>query len=114
MLLAQESVGGLVHGPRHVVLTPVVHVFSHFFLALLSVLWWIFLPGFILLLFSLGVSALLVLLFVPLVTLFLSFICYSVESGVQLELALKHNKGGGHHNNLLVFWGFDAPESFGL
>jgi hypothetical protein len=114
VLLAQEAVSRLVHGPRDVVLTPVLRVFAHFFLALLTVLWWLFLPGFILFLFPLVVSALLVLLLVPLVALFLSCICYSAEFGVQLELALERVKGSGHCKNLLIIWGFGAPESFGL
>ncbi len=70
LLLAQEAVGGLVHDQRHLVLTPVVHVFSHFILTLLTVLWWLFLPGFIRLLFPSVVSILLVLLLVLLVALF--------------------------------------------
>ncbi len=114
MLLAQETVGGLVHGPRHVVLTPVVRVLARFFLALLPVLQRLFLPGFILLLFLLIVSILLVLLFVLLVALVLSFICNSAEFGVQLELAFERVEGGGHCNNLLVIWGLGSPESFGL
>jgi hypothetical protein len=114
VLLAQEAVGGLVHGPHHVMFTPVVCVFAHFFLALLTVLQRLFLPGFILLLFLAVVSILLVLLLVLLVALFLSFICNSAEFGVQLELAFECIKGGGHHNNLLVVWGFGSPESFGL
>ncbi len=84
MLLAQEAVGGLVHGPRHVVLTPVVCVFAHFFLTLLAVLWRLFLPGIILLLFP----SLLVLLLVPLVALFLSLICNSAELGSNLSSPL--------------------------
>ncbi len=103
-----------MHGPRHVMLTPVVRVFAHFFLMLLTVLWWLFLSSFILLLFPLVVSILLVLLLVLLVALFLYFIRNSAEFGVQLELAFEHVKGGGHHNNLLVVWGFGSPESFGL
>ncbi len=114
VLLAQEAVGGLVHGPRNVVLTPVVRVFAHFFLMLLTVLRRLFLPGFILLLFPLVVCILLVLLLVPLVTLFLSFICNSAEFGVQLELAFERIKGSGHHNNLLIIWGFCPPESLGF
>ncbi len=94
VLLAQEAVGGLVHGPCHVVLTPVVRVFAHFFLMLLTVLWRLFLPGFILPLFPLVV--LLVLLLVLLVALFLPIIHNSAEFGVQLELALEHVKGSGH------------------
>jgi hypothetical protein len=114
VLLAQEVVGGVVHGPRHVVLTPVVRVFGHFFLALLTILWRLFLPGFILLLFLLVVSILLVLLLVLLVVLFLSFICNSDEFGVQLELTFERIKGGSHRNNLLVDWKFSSPEYFGL
>jgi hypothetical protein len=114
VLLAQEAVGGLVHGPRHVVLTPVVCVFDHFFLALLTNLLWLFLPGFILLLFPSVVNVLLVLLLVLLDALFLSFICNSAEFGVQLELDLERVKGGSHCNNLLVIWRFGSPESFGL
>jgi hypothetical protein len=89
MLLAQEVVSELMHGPRHVVFTPVVSVLAHFFHALLTVLWQLFLPGFILLLFPLVASVLLVLLLVLLVALFLSFICNSAEFGVQLELAFE-------------------------
>jgi hypothetical protein len=114
VLLTQEAVSGLVYHPCHVVFTPVVSVLAYFFLALLTALWWLFLPGFILLLFPSVVSFLLVLLLVLLVTLFLSFICNSAEFGVQLELALECVKGGGHCNNLLVIWGFGSPESFGL
>jgi hypothetical protein len=114
VLIAQQAVGGLVYRPRHVVFAKVVSVLAHFFLALFTVLWWLFLPGFILLLFPLVVSILLVLLLVPLVALFLSFICNSIEFGVQLELAFERIKGGGHCNNLLVVWGFGSPESFGL
>ncbi len=114
MLLAQEAVGRLVYRPRHVVFTPVVSVLAHFFLVLFTVLWWLFLPGFILLLFPMLVSVLLVFLLVLLVALFLSLICNSVEFVVQLGLALEHVKGGGHRNNLLIVWGFGFPESFGL
>ncbi len=114
MLLAQEEVGGLVHSPCHVMFTPVVSVFAHFFLALLTILWRLFLPGIILLLFPSVVSILLLLLLVLLVALFLSFICNCAEFGVQVELAFEHIKGGGHRNNLLVIWGFGSPESFGL
>ncbi len=114
VMFAQQAVGGLVYRPRHVVLTPVVNVFAHFFLALLTVLWRLFLPGFILLLFSLVVCILLVLLLVPLVALFLSFICNSAEFGVQLDLAFECIKGGGHCNNFLVVWGFCPPESLGF
>jgi hypothetical protein len=114
VLFAQEAVGGLVHGPCHLVLTPVVRAFAHFFLTLLTILWWLFLPGFILLLFLVVESILLVLLLVLLVALFLSFICNSAEFGVQLELAFERVKGGGHCNNLLVVWGFGSSESFGL
>jgi hypothetical protein len=114
VLLAQEAVDGLVHGPRHVVFTLVVRVFAHFLLALLTILWRLFLPGFIPHLFPLVVSILLVLLLVLLVAFFLSFICNSAEFGVQLELAFECIKGGGHPNNLLAVWGFGSPESFGL
>jgi hypothetical protein len=114
VLLAQKAVGGLVCHPRHLVFTPVVSVLAHFFLVLLTVLWWLFLPGFILLLFQLVISVLLVLLLVLLVALFLSFIRNSTEFGVQLELALKRIKGSVHCNNLLLVWGFGSPESFGL
>ncbi len=114
VLLAQQAVGGLVYHPRHVVFTPVVNALAHFFLALFTVLWWLFLSGFILLLFPLVVSILLFLLLLPLVALFLSFIHNSSELGVQLELAFERVKGGGHRNNLLVVWGFGSPESFGL
>ncbi len=82
MLFAQEAVSGLVHSPHHVVFAPVVSVLAHLFLALFTVLQWLFLPGFILLLFPLVVSILLVLLLVPLVALFLSFIRNSAELGV--------------------------------
>jgi hypothetical protein len=102
VLLAQEAVGGLVYRPCHVVFTPVVSVLAHFFLVLLTVLWWLFLPGFILLLFPLVVNFLLVFLLVLLVALFLSLICNSAEFGVQLGLALECVKGSGHRNNLLV------------
>jgi hypothetical protein len=61
VLFAQEAVGGLVHGPRHVVFAPVVSILAHFFLALFTILLWLFLPGFTLLLFPLVVSILLVL-----------------------------------------------------
>jgi hypothetical protein len=111
---AQQAVGGLVYPPRHVVLTPLVSVLAHFFFVLLTILRWLFLPGFILLLFPLVVSILLVLLLVTLIALFLSFIPNSAEIGVQLELAFKHIKGSSHCNNLLVIWGFGSPESFGL
>jgi hypothetical protein len=94
--------------------TPVVSVLAHFFLALLTILWWLFLPGFILLLFLLVVSVLLVLLLVLLVALFLSLIHNSAEFGVQLELALERVKGSGHCNNLLVIWGFCPLESLGF
>jgi hypothetical protein len=114
VLFAQQAVGGLVYHPRHVVFASVVSVLAHFSLVLFTVLWWLFLPGFILLLFPLVVSILLVLLLVPLVALFLSFICNSVEFGVQLELAFEHVKGGGHCNNCLIVWGFGSLESFGL
>jgi hypothetical protein len=69
VLLAQEAVSGHVYCPRHVVLTSVVSVFAHFFLALLIILWRLSLPGFILLLFPLVVCILLVLHLVPLATL---------------------------------------------
>jgi hypothetical protein len=95
-------------------LTPVVSVFAHFFLALLTVLWRLFLPGFILLLFPMVVCILLVLLLVPIVAHFLFLICNSTEFGVQLELAFKRIKGGGHRNNLLVVWEFRPPESLGF
>ncbi len=49
-----------MHHPHHVKFTPVVSVFAHFFLTLFLILWWLFLPGFILLLFPLVVSILLV------------------------------------------------------
>jgi hypothetical protein len=114
VLLVQEAVSELVHGTRHVVLTPVVRVFAHFCLALLTVLRRLFLPGLILLLFPSVVSILLVLLLVLLIALFLSFIHNSAEFGVQLKLALERIKGGGHCNNLLVVLGFGSPESFGL
>jgi hypothetical protein len=114
VLLAQEAVDGLVHGPCHVVLTSVVLVFAHFSLKLLTVLWRLYFPDFILLLFPLVVSILLVLLLVLLVTLFLSFICNSTEVGVQLELALECVEGGSHCNNPLIVWGFGSLESFGL
>jgi hypothetical protein len=81
-LFAQEAVGKLVHGPGHVVFAPVVSVLAHLSLALFTILRWLFLVGFILLLFPLVVSILLVLLLVPLVTLLLSFICNSAELGV--------------------------------
>jgi hypothetical protein len=114
VLFAQQAVGGLVYRPCHAVFTPVVRLLAHFFLALLTILWRLFLPGFILLLFPPLVSILLILLLVPLVALFLSFICNSAEFGVQLELALERVKGGSHCNNLLIIWGFGSPESFGL
>jgi hypothetical protein len=116
VLLAQQAVGGLVYRPRHVVFTPVVSVLAHFFLVLFTVLRWLFLPGFILLLFPSVVSILLLLLLllIPLVAHFLSFICNSGEFGVQLELAFERVKGGSHCNNLLVVWGFGSPESFRL
>ncbi len=60
VLFAQEAVSELVHGPCHVVFTLVVRVFAHFFLAFLTVLRRLFLPGFILLLFPSVVSILLV------------------------------------------------------
>jgi hypothetical protein len=82
VLFAQQAVGRLVYRPRHVVFAPVVSVLAHFFLALFTILRWLFLPGFILLLLPLVVSILHVLLLVPLVALFLSFICNSVEFGV--------------------------------
>jgi hypothetical protein len=82
VLFAQEAVSVLVHGPRHVVFAPVVSVLAHFFLVLFIILWWLFLPGFILLLFPSVVRILLVLLLIPLVALFLSFICNSAELGV--------------------------------
>jgi hypothetical protein len=82
VLFAQDAVSGLVHGPHHVVFTPVVSVLAHLFLTLFTILCWLFLLGFILLLFPLVVSIFLVLLLVPLVAFFLSFICNSAELGV--------------------------------
>ncbi len=82
VLLTQEAVGRLVNGPRHVVLILVVRVFATLLLALLTVLWQLFLPGYILLLLLPVVSILLVLLLVLLVALFLSFIYNSAECGV--------------------------------
>jgi hypothetical protein len=61
VLITQQAVGGRVYHPCHVVLTPVVSVFAHFFLALLTVLQWLFLPVFILLLFPSVVGVLLVI-----------------------------------------------------
>ncbi len=84
VLFAQQAVSGLVYRPCHVVFTPVVSILADFFLVLLTVLWWLFLPGFILLLFPSVVRVLLVLFLVLLVALFLSFICNSTEFGVQL------------------------------
>jgi hypothetical protein len=106
VLFAQQAVGGLVYCPRHVVLTPVLSVFAHFFFALLTILWQLSFPGFILLLFPSVVCIRFVLLLVPLVALFLSFICNSAEFGVQLELAFECIKGSSHCNNLFVVWGF--------
>jgi hypothetical protein len=82
VLFSQEAVGGLVHGPRHVVFAPVVSVPAHFFLTVFTILWQLSFQGFILLLFLSFVSILLVLFLVPLVALFLSFIHNSAELGV--------------------------------
>ncbi len=96
-------------------LAPVVSVLVHFFLVLHTILLWLFLPGFILLLFPTVVSILLVLLLLVLVVpLFLLFICNGTEIVVQLELVFERIEGGGHGNNLLIVWGFGSPESFGL
>jgi hypothetical protein len=114
VLFAQQAADRLVYRPCHVVLTPVLSVFAHFFLVLLTILQWLFLPGFILLLFPLVVCILLVLLLVPLVALFLSFSHNSAEFGVQLELAFERIKRSGHPNNLLNVWGFCPPEYLGF
>ena len=101
-----------MNGPRHVVLTPVVSVFAHFFLTLFTILWRLFLPSFILFLFPLVRSILLVLLLLVLVVaLFLSFICNGAELGVQLQLALERIEGSGHCHNHFVVSGFCSPES---
>ncbi len=110
MLFAQQAIGGLVYRPHHVMFTPVVSVFAHFFLMLLTFLWWLFLPGFILLLFPLVESILLVLLLVLLVALFLSFIHNSAEFVVQLELALERINGGGNQT-IFSSSGDLAPQS---
>jgi hypothetical protein len=100
--------------PLPLLLPLVLRVFAHFFLKLLTVLWRLFLPGFILLLFPLVVSILLVPFPILLIALFLSFIHNSAEFGVRLELAFERVKGGGQLNNLLIVWGLGSPESFGL
>jgi hypothetical protein len=85
VLSAEEAVGGLVNGSCHVVLTPVVSVFSNLLLMFLTVLWWLFLPSLVLLLFTSVEPVRLVLLpLVLVVTLFLSLVCNSTELGVQL------------------------------
>jgi hypothetical protein len=110
----QEAVGRLVDGPRHVVLTPMVSVFADLLLMFLMVLWWLFLPSLILLMFRLIELVLLVLLLLVLVValVLLSFVCNGAEFGVQLEVALERIKGGGHCPNCFAVWGFSSPESF--
>jgi hypothetical protein len=98
-----------------VVLTPVVTVFAHFFLALLTVLWWPFLPGSILLLFPLVVSIILNFFLLDLViALFFFFISNGAEFGIQLEMALERIESGGHQRNLFIIWGCCSPDSLCL
>jgi hypothetical protein len=88
VLLAQQAVGKLVHSPRHVMFTPAVSVFAHHFLTLLTVFWWVFLPGFILLLLPLVASNLLVLLLVPFVALFSPSFAIALSLGSNLSWPL--------------------------
>jgi hypothetical protein len=115
VLFAQESVSRLVDSPRHVVLTPMVHVLANLFLMFFTVLWWLFLPSLILFLLTLVRCILLVFLLLALVVaLLVSSVCNGAELRVQLELALEHVEGSGHCHNLLVVWGLGLAESFCL
>ncbi len=80
-----------------------------------TILWRLFLPIPILFLLTPVVHILLVLLLLALVIAFLvSFVHNGAKRGVQLELAFKCVKGGGHCHNHLVIWGLGSPESLHL
>jgi hypothetical protein len=115
VLFAQQAVGGLVYCLRHVVFTPVVSVFAHFFLTLFTILWSLFLPGFILLLFPSVVSILLVLLLLVLLLPF-SFpsLAIALSLGSNLSWPLSALRAAVIATIFFVVWGFCLPESLGL
>ena len=110
VLFAQQAVGGLVCRPCHVMFTLVVSVFAHFLLTLLTVLWWLFLPGFILLLLPLVASNLLVLLLVPFVALFSPSFAIALSLGSNLSWPLSALRVAVIATNILLS-GDLAPQS---
>jgi hypothetical protein len=103
-LLAQAALGGEMHAPHHVVLTPMVRVLAHLLGLLVAVLQGNLLPHLALLL---PVLIALVLLVPGLLVIVESVF----EMLVHLEMPFESIELGGHGNNLLVVWGFGTPLS---
>ncbi len=115
MLLAQFAVGRLVDCSRHMVLAPVVSVFSNLFFLLFIVLGWHSFPRLIpFLVFLVGCILLVLpflafLTFVTFVSLFLSFLGNGTKLGVKLELPCQGSDLGRHGPDLLVVGRFGSP-----
>ncbi len=113
VLLAQHAISRLVDSPHHVVFTPMVSVFADLLLLYFTVLWRLFLPRLILVLFTSMECVLLVFLLLALVAaLFVPIVCNCNELGIQLELVLENLEDGGHCHNFLIIEGFGFPHPF--
>ncbi len=97
-----------MHGPRHVVLAPMVGTFIMLLFVLFPILWRNFLPGFVFLLLDSIAFILFVLVFLTLL-LFVSFVCLGGQLGRQLELSFELVDGGCHGHDFIVVDGLGSP-----
>jgi hypothetical protein len=112
VLLAQFTVGRLVDCLPHMVLAPIVSVFSNLFFLLFIFLGWHSFPRLIpLLIFIVGCILLVLpfLAFLTFVFLFLSLLGNGAELGIELELPFQGAGFGRHGHNLLVVGRFGSP-----
>ncbi len=114
MLLSEEAVSGLIDGPRHVVLAPMVGIFSHFLLVLVTFFWRFLLPHLVTLFLTTKVCVLLLLLLLALVIVFIVLFGSGAELWVQLEQALQGIERISHCHNLLIVGGFGTPDTLGF
>jgi hypothetical protein len=115
VLLVQHAIGRFVSSPHHVVLRPVAGVLTDLHFFLFTILWLLFCPCPILLLFaSIKYAVLVFLLPALIVTLLLSIACNGTELGVKLKLAIEGIESGSYCHNLFVIERFGSPSSFGF
>ncbi len=111
--LAQATFRRLVHAPCHMMLAPMVSVLAHLLALLVSRLGRHLLPCLVLLLLGL-VSSVLLVLCLPIATLFLSFtLAFALDNiaelVIKLEMSLESIERSQHGHNLLITGGL-APQ----